>query len=84
MQEQQPGLIESLKRFFDDKGYEADMGMLERLPTVRLVDSLTMALPFSNQEKQMLLETVTADERLSRFISLVEGEFEVPDSVTRH
>ncbi len=77
-------LVESLRRFFDSRGYEADMAMLEKLPSARLVDSLTMALPFSNQEKQMLLETVDARARLDSFVALVNGEFEVPDSVTRH
>ena len=77
-------LIDAVKQFFDAKGYEADMAMLEKLPASRLVDSLTMALPFSNQEKQMLLETVEAETRLENFVALVNGEFEVPDSVTRH
>lgn len=43
-----------------------------------------MALPFSNHEKQMLLETVDAETRLESFVALVDGEFEVPDSATRH
>ena len=50
----------------------------------RLVDSLTMALPFEAAEKQMLLETVDAQTRLASFVALINGEFEVPDSATRH
>ena len=79
-----PQLIEALARFFDVKQYEADMSMLERLPTVRLVDSLTIGLPFSESEKQMLLETVDAEARVNGFIALIDGELEIPDSVTRH
>ena len=60
------------------------MAMLERLPVMRLVDSLTMALPFDIGEKQMLLETVEAESRLGNFLSLIEGAFEIPDSATRH
>ncbi len=77
-------LIEALTRFFDVKNYEADMPMLERLPTVRLVDSLTIGLPFSESEKQMLLETVDPEARVHSFIALIDGELDIPESVTRH
>ncbi len=77
-------LIEALTRFFDVKNYEADMPMLERLPTVRLVDSLTIGLPFSEAEKQMLLETVDPEARVHSFIALIDGELDLPESVTRH
>lgn len=84
LQDRQRALVEALKRFFDAKNFEADMPMLERLPTTRLVDSLTMALPFSQQEKQMLLESVDVETRLDNFVALIDGEFDVPVSVTRH
>ena len=77
-------LIDALTRFFDVKNYEADMPMLEKLPTLRLVDSLTMGLPFSEAEKQMLLEVVDADTRIETFIALIDGNLELPESVTRH
>ena len=77
-------LIETLERFFDLKGYEADLAMLKQLSVARLVDSLTMALPFEAAEKQMLLETVEPEQRLANFMALIDGDFDVPDSVTRH
>lgn len=77
-------LIEALTRFFDVKNYEADMPMLERLPTVRLVDSLTIGLPFSEAEKQMMLETVDGEARVNSFVALIDGELDIPESVTRH
>lgn len=77
-------LMETLEHFFDLKGYEADLKMLKQLPVSRLVDSLTMALPFDEAEKQMLLESVETEQRLTNFIALIEGDFDVPDSVTRH
>lgn len=77
-------LMQTLERFFDHKGYEADLAMLKQLSVVRLVDSLTMALPFDATEKQMLLETVEPEQRLANFIALIDGDFDVPDSVTRH
>lgn len=77
-------LVATLKGFFDARGFEADMSKLERLPVMRLVDSLSMALPFDAAEKQMLLETVDCETRFDNFMALIEGEFEIPDSVTRH
>lgn len=77
-------LMQTLERFFDVKGYEADLAMLKQLSVARLVDSLTMALPFDAAEKQMLLETVEPEQRLTNFIALIDGDFDVPDSVTRH
>ena len=77
-------LIRMLKRYFELKGLEADWNMLERLSTVRLMNSLSMALPISEQDKQMLLETVEAAQRLRTFISLLGSGFQAPGSVTRH
>lgn len=77
-------LMQTLERFFDVKGYEADLAMLKQLSVARLVDSLTMALPFDAAEKQMLLETVEPEQRLTNFLALIDGDFDVPDSVTRH
>ncbi len=77
-------LIESLKHYFDVNDLEADIPMLERLPTARLVDSLVLALPLESAEKQMLLESVSAMERLENFVALLEGDFDIPDSATRH
>jgi len=77
-------LIRMLKRYFELKGLEADWNMLERLSTVRLMNSLSMALPISEQDKQMLLETVEAAQRLHTFTSLLGSGFQSPGSITRH
>lgn len=84
LQDHHERLIKMLTGYFDLKGFEADLEMLKRLPVVRLVDSLAMVLPFDGQEKQMLLETVDPEKRLENFIGLIDGEFIVPDSATRH
>lgn len=47
-----PQLIETLRGYFEVKGFETDMEMVERLSVMRLVDSLTMALPFDIGEKR--------------------------------
>jgi len=77
-------LIRTLKSYFEVKGLETEWTMLERLPTVRLMNSLSMALPFSEQDKQVLLETVEPAERLFTFTSLLESELHTPRLVTRH
>ena len=58
--------------------------MFRRMPVVRLIDALTMALPFDNRQKQMLLESVEVGQRLENFLALLHDDTEVPDSVTRH
>jgi Lon protease-like protein len=78
------GLIRTLKRYLNVKGLEADWSMLERLSTVRLMNSLTIALPLSEHDKQVLLETIEPAERLSTFTTLLSSEVQAPDSVTRH
>jgi len=77
-------LIPMLKRYFELKGLQADWSILERLSTVRLMNSLSMALPISEQDKQVLLETVEAVQRLHTFTSLLGDGFQAPGSVTRH
>ncbi|MGB5301161.1 MAG: LON peptidase substrate-binding domain-containing protein [Thiogranum sp.] len=77
-------LIRTLKRYFKVKELEADWTMLERLPTVSLMNSLSMALPLSEQDKQVLLEIVEPEERLYTFTALLGSEHQAPTSVTRH
>jgi len=43
-----------------------------------------MVLPISEQDKQVLLETVEPAQRLHIFTSLLGDGFQVPGSVTRH
>jgi Lon protease-like protein len=76
--------VKTLKHYFMANGLEADWPMLEHLPTVRLMNSLIMALPLSEQDKQALLETVEPAERLYALGALFDGELNVPRSATRH
>ena len=84
LQPRHEALMAAVERYLAARQLEADLTMLRRLPPLRLVDSLAMALPFSQQEKQLLLECVDAETRLDTFLALIEGEFEMSDSVTRH
>ena len=77
-------LIQTLKRYCDAKGLETDWTVLEGLSMVRLLNSLSMALPLSEQDKQVLLETVEPAERLYAFTALLASELPAPGSATRH
>jgi len=84
LEDRRPHLLAALRRFFDLKGFETDMKRLESMPAARLVDSLIMALPLAETEKQQLLETIDMRERLERFIAFIDGDDKIPDSITRH
>ena len=77
-------LLHTLKRYFEANKLEIDWSMLERLPTGRLMNSLSMALPISDQDKQVLLETVAPLDRFNTFIAMLDSELDAPESVTRH
>lgn len=77
-------LLHTLKRYFEAKQLEIDWSMLERLPTGRLMNSLSVALPISDLDKQFLLETVAPLERLNTFIAVLESALDTPESATRH
>jgi len=84
LQGERQRLMATLEHYLDARELEADLAMFGRLPVGRLIDSLTMALPLTEQEKQMLLETVEPEKRLANFIALLEADVEIPHSVTRH
>jgi Lon protease-like protein len=77
-------LIQTLKRYFEAEKLEADWTMLERFSTVRLMNSLSMALPLSDADKQVLLETVEAAERLYAFTALLHNKLQDNEPVVRH
>ena len=84
LQAEQQHLLTTLELYLATHELEADLPMFARMPVEKLVDALTMALPFTEQEKQMLLESVEPEQRLANFIALISVGIEVPDSVTRH
>lgn len=84
LRDQQARLIRTLKRYFEAKQLQTDWNMLERLSTVGLVNSLSMALPLSEQYKQALLETVDPGERLNTFTQMLDSELRAPGPTTRH
>jgi len=77
-------LVQTLKSYFKANGLDTDWSSLQQLPTVKLMNSLSMALPFSEQDKQVLLETIEPAERLFTFTGLLGSEHQASESDTRH
>ena len=77
-------LMQTLKAYLQTKNLDVDWAMLERLSTMRLLSSMSMALPLSEAEKQVLLETVHPAERLNTFIAILNSEPGSPGPITRH
>jgi len=77
-------LMQTLKAYLQSKNLDVDWAMLERLSTMRLLSSMSMALPLSEADKQVLLETVHPAERRNTFIAILDSEPGSSGSVTRH
>ncbi len=84
LQAEQQRLMTTLEHYLEVREMNADLASFQEMPVVNLVDALTMALPFTQQEKQMLLESVEPEQRLENFLALIYAGDEVPQSVTRH
>jgi Lon protease-like protein len=82
LQAEQQRLMTTLEHYLETREMEADLASFQQMPVVNLV--LTMALPFTQQEKQMLLESVEPEQRLNNFLALIYEGAEVPESATRH
>lgn len=65
-------LLMILKVYCERKGFRTDWSTVEETPLVLLVNALAGQLPFTPSEKQALVEAVTVEERISRFIHLLE------------
>jgi len=77
-------LISAVRLYAESKGMSADWEALDRLPTAKLINSLSMALPFSVGDKQVLLEAVTSVDRLNAFIAMLGSAIEPSVSIVKH
>jgi Lon protease-like protein len=66
-----PALLEALKAYLEHRGLAVDWRMAREAPMEALVNSLAMALPFDQAEKQALLEAVTLEAREAALIALL-------------
>jgi len=67
-------LMDLLKCYFDRRGFKADWPAFEEIPDLLLVNMLAGQLPLAIPEKQALIEAVSPEERISRFMHLLEFE----------
>jgi Lon protease-like protein len=65
-------LLSLLREYFQRKGLETHWPNLEQVPTPLLVNVLTGQLPLDPPERQALVEAVTPEERIAKFIHLLE------------
>ncbi len=65
-------LDNALRRYFVSAGLDVNWDGLEAMPDALLVTSLSMACPFTNEEKQALLEAKDQAERARALLALLE------------
>jgi Lon protease-like protein len=66
------GLLAALRRYLAPRSMDIDWTMAAQAPLEALVNSLAMALPFTSQEKQALLEAGTVAERVDTLTILLK------------
>jgi Lon protease-like protein len=76
----------ALKAYLERRGMAVDWRMAEDAPMESLVNSLSMALPFEQAEKQALLEAADVEERRKALVALLRidaeyGEDDEPPSM---
>jgi hypothetical protein len=67
-------LVEALKSYLERGSMKADWSALEEAPVDTLINSLSAGCPFTNPEKQALLEARTLEERCTALITLLMME----------
>ncbi len=67
-------LIDALKSYLERGAMKADWSAVEEAPLDTLINSLSAGCPFTNPEKQALLEARTLEDRCAALITLLEME----------
>ena len=67
-------LVAALHAYLDRSSLKADWAAVEEAPVDTLINSLSAGCPFSNPEKQALLEARTLEDRCAALISLLQME----------
>ena len=80
------GFFKTLKSYFDIKGLSADWKTIETCEDEKLITTLAMLCPFSDAEKQALLEANTLNERAKLMNIILEMSVfsEGDQNVKRH
>ena len=67
-------LVSALHAYLDRSGLKADWAAVEEAPVDALINSLSAGCPFTNPEKQALLEARTLEDRCAALITLLKME----------
>jgi uncharacterized protein len=67
-------LLAALHAYLETSGLKADWGAVDEAPVDTLINSLSAGCPFTNPEKQALLEARTLEERCAALITLLQME----------
>ena len=59
-------IFKDLKKLFESQGYQINWKDLEKQSVEQTINTLSMASPFTLEEKQILLETQNLTERKNR------------------
>jgi len=69
--DQRKTLIETMKKYLDLRGLQADWDALSLAPDERLINAMAMICPFEPGEKQALIEAAELDQRADLMITLM-------------
>ncbi|HEX5326968.1 MAG TPA: LON peptidase substrate-binding domain-containing protein, partial [Acetobacteraceae bacterium] len=72
-------LLAALRSYFARRGFEANWEAIRKIPDDMLVITLAMICPFEPAEKQALLEAVTAADRATALLALLQMGAAAPD-----
>ena len=73
-------LLEKIKIFFRKNGLFLDWKEFKQLEKIQQINTLAMISPFSDEEKQKLLETIQLNEKIKILSEIVEFYFYDRDS----
>jgi Lon protease-like protein len=76
---ERPALLGALKAYLERRGLDIDWRTAKEAPLESLVNSLAMALPFDQAEKQALLEAETLEDRRAALTALMRIDAAVSD-----
>ena len=65
-------IFKNLKTLFDRQGYSINWKEVEKQKLDQTINTLSMASPFSLEEKQILLETIGLDDRKKKLEEIIK------------
>ena len=65
-------VFNDLKKLFEQQGYQINLNDLEKQNVLQTINTLSMASPFSLEEKQILLEAENLDTRKNKIAEILK------------